>query len=729
VNWSLNIFGWFLRVVPMEEEQQQQHGNTFLDSFLQDGLDFDAGRGDMNLHHVLDLDIPYDALHTEHGSAKGNIGEERVQAPGSTPNGAGVRDIQEKDLSGYNGSAGRIDIKNVAGDAVEGSEVNSGNLGTETGSSGKPGRQAKRQRSAGIGDTKKAGQQMRGRFSGRLPTKEDEKRLADECQLLAPYLSEDGSLCTLATIIRAMAAGSVRTHLEKVAKRNDDMMTKLNLIQSQPGGVNVNTLADSVVSLQNDLAQARAYVRTLEAKLGYHEGMEHGRQQASPWVAKHSPGAVQSNPVEDVLRTLPQTGAEVPMPMHKSASVGVLTSQGAALLPQQATIQVPLVSSSGVVPGVAPAVAMQSSHSMGDLNSIKVYHPQQQEQPIQPVMHGSRSAVNLQDQSAFASQSHGLGAQDQRTSISNEMTVGSVDAASGEKVPNANDFVRAASLHGAAKAEAASQAQQLAEEAQKHAQASVRAAQQAEELKRTLSELPESEKGSDQAQNASATVSSLEARAKAHASITTQVIAKARNLHGVAQSHENEEMKAIDQAARLQAQASSLHQGSIDISASMGMERGNDYSQQVRFTNTAGPTVATPTLLGAGQQTQAPFGKVDVVDDTVTNASDGLPNTALHLGNTAAVSLSEQQQQHVALAQIILQQKQAQMLNPSHIMYTNAQDPSADAAALQQQIAALHAQQPESLVSAPPIQIQDHEEIDTKDLRTQGNDANMENGI
>mmetsp|Transcript_7171 Transcript_7171/g.14336 ORF Transcript_7171/g.14336 Transcript_7171/m.14336 type:complete len:162 (+) Transcript_7171:1-486(+) len=161
----------------------------------------------------------------------------------------------------------------------------------------------------------------------------------------------------------------------------------------------------------------------------------------------------------------------------------------------------------------------------------------------------------------------------------------------------------------------------------------------------------------------------------------------------------------------------------------MGMERGNDYSQQVRFTNTAGPTVATPTLLGAGQQTQAPFGKVDVVDDTVTNASDGLPNTALHLGNTAAVSLSEQQQQHVALAQIILQQKQAQMLNPSHIMYTNAQDPSADAAALQQQIAALHAQQPESLVSAPPIQIQDHEEIDTKDLRTQGNDANMENGI
>lgn len=713
----------------MEEDQQQHHGNTFLDSFLQDGLEFDAGRGDMNLQHVLDLDLPYGTIHGEHGSVKGNTGEEQGQAPDGTPTGTGVKDMQEKDLSGYNGSAGRIDVRYMNTDAVEGSEVNSGNVGTETGSSGKPGRLVKRQRSVGMGDTKKAGQQMRGRFSGRLPTKEDEKRLADECQLLAPYLSEDGSLCTLATIIRAMAAGSVRAHLEKVAKRNEDIMMKLNLIQSQPGGVNVNTLADSVVSLQNDLAQARAYVQTLEAKLGYHEGMEHGRQQASQWVGNHSSVGVRSNLVDDVLRSLPQTGAEASMPIHKSASVGVLTTQGAALLPQQTTMQMPLVSSSGVVPVVAPTVAIQTSHSMGDLNSIKLYHHQQPEQhPVQPAMHGSRSAVNLnQEQSAFVSQSHGIGAQDQRTTLSNEMTVGSVDAASGEKVPNANDFVRAASLHGAAKAEAASQAQQLAEEAQKHAQASVKAAQQAEELKRTLSELPESEKGSDQAQNASVTVSSLEARAKAHASITTQVIAKARNLHGVAQSHENEEMKAIDNAARLHAQASSLQQGSIDASISMGLERGNDYSQQVRFTNTAGPTVATPTLMGAGQHIQASFGHADG-DDTVRNASDGLPNTALHLGNAAAVSLSDQQQQHVALAQIILQQKQSQMLNPSHIMYTNAQDPSADAAALQQQIAALHAQQPASLVSAPPIQIQDHEEIDATALRTQGNDATMGNG-
>lgn len=32
--------------------------------------------------------------------------------------------------------------------------------------------------------------QMQGRFSGRLPLKEDERRLAEECRLLAPYLGE-----------------------------------------------------------------------------------------------------------------------------------------------------------------------------------------------------------------------------------------------------------------------------------------------------------------------------------------------------------------------------------------------------------------------------------------------------------------------------------------------------------------------------------------------------------
>ena len=59
---------------------------------------------------------------------------------------------------------------------------------------------------------------MQGRFSGRLETKEDEKRLADECRLLGQYLSDAGSgekaLQALAKIVRGIASGDVRRHME-----------------------------------------------------------------------------------------------------------------------------------------------------------------------------------------------------------------------------------------------------------------------------------------------------------------------------------------------------------------------------------------------------------------------------------------------------------------------------------------------------------------------------------
>lgn len=61
-------------------------------------------------------------------------------------------------------------------------------------------------------------QGMQGRFSGRLGTKEDEKRLAAECRLVGPLLGGtsrgEKSLPTLAKLVRAIAAGSVRAHLE-----------------------------------------------------------------------------------------------------------------------------------------------------------------------------------------------------------------------------------------------------------------------------------------------------------------------------------------------------------------------------------------------------------------------------------------------------------------------------------------------------------------------------------
>ena len=58
---------------------------------------------------------------------------------------------------------------------------------------------------------------LQGRFSGRLETKADEKKLADECRLLGPLLGGlskrgDRSKLTLATIVRGIASGDVRRH-------------------------------------------------------------------------------------------------------------------------------------------------------------------------------------------------------------------------------------------------------------------------------------------------------------------------------------------------------------------------------------------------------------------------------------------------------------------------------------------------------------------------------------
>lgn len=60
---------------------------------------------------------------------------------------------------------------------------------------------------------------MLGRFSGRLATKDDEKRLIEECRLLAPLVGGvgkrgDRSRNTLPKLLRGIATGAVRRHLE-----------------------------------------------------------------------------------------------------------------------------------------------------------------------------------------------------------------------------------------------------------------------------------------------------------------------------------------------------------------------------------------------------------------------------------------------------------------------------------------------------------------------------------
>ncbi|KAK9867133.1 hypothetical protein WJX84_011865 [Apatococcus fuscideae] len=75
---------------------------------------------------------------------------------------------------------------------------------------------------------------LQGRFSGRLETKDDEKRLADECRLLGPLLGgtgKRGERCrlTLAKIVRGIASGEVRRYCEG----RERLLRELKLLTEQ----------------------------------------------------------------------------------------------------------------------------------------------------------------------------------------------------------------------------------------------------------------------------------------------------------------------------------------------------------------------------------------------------------------------------------------------------------------------------------------------------------------
>ncbi|GIM17212.1 hypothetical protein Vretimale_19731 [Volvox reticuliferus] len=79
---------------------------------------------------------------------------------------------------------------------------------------------------------------LQGRFSGRLTTKEDERRLAEECKLLGPLLGGvgkrgDKSRLTLAKIVRGIATGDVRRFCEERERAIAALKTKLAAIDPE----------------------------------------------------------------------------------------------------------------------------------------------------------------------------------------------------------------------------------------------------------------------------------------------------------------------------------------------------------------------------------------------------------------------------------------------------------------------------------------------------------------
>jgi hypothetical protein len=486
-----------------------------------------------------------------------------------------------------------------------GSEVNSGTLGNDTGSSGKAS-SLKRRREKGRKE--KTGQQtMTGRFCGRLPTKEDEKRLVEECKLIGQYLNDDPfSMNTMATIIRGIAAGTVREHLAKKAlqeaekqKRLEMLESRLEIIESLPNGhAGLVSLSETIVKLKDQLKTTQE--ENLELRWAVDGTMERTR-----------------------------------------SNHGALGAPGAAVQNSLAISAAPLgISNAGQPLGQAHSPLQADAGSMP-----------------QPILPRTLSAMTLAQSSHIDSPVNSL-----------KDTGMAVDDGSGDPhvQGQAQQFVRAATLHCVAKEEAAYNAHALTAEARKHSVASIKAAAQAEELKKTISSMPDSERVSDQVQQAAATVESLEARAQAHASFTTQAVAKAKSMMEIAQNHEREQALAIATASALQSS------GGIPLDSS----------------------ISSPS-------------NPSIVKNDMTSLVANATNTAMVADGPQKMSLNRSAVLPTGLPMPLLDQ--------SHISYTNEMDPSVEALALQQQIAALHAQQPESLVSAPPIHISDADLVPDKE--------------
>lgn len=444
----------------------------------------------------------------------------------------------------------------------------------ETGSSGLPVRSKRRRASSAVLSDRQTKPErkntyMKGRFSGRLPTKDDERKLADECQLMAPLLSEDGSLCTLPTIIRAMATGSVRAFLEQQKEAFDSAKAKLDVLNSIPEGSSIMTLTEKVVRLQTECGQLRRLLAIRDEQLaeaglsprgmvvleaGQVDGLQpsaHAQLAPSAVAATEQfPSATGLQHVESQL----QFAQPSSLPVNQSISVNV----------NPALVSAPIVSTIPDPQHQMP-VSMQQL-VMTTTVPVSVTVPSSQLQAVAPtsVLCTVPSSGSLLQPNSTAAvqqvvqQEHLAPSLPTHPPAQEDSTVSATAVAASNLNEHAHQLAVTAKLHEVAKTEASVQAQQLAATAQQHAQASVQAAQQAEELKKTLAVLPDSH----QAQQAAATVQDLEARAQVHASITTQVVAQARGMHEKAQAHEKEQLKAITQASMLQAHAQSLHASS-----------------------------------------------------------------------------------------------------------------------------------------------------------------------
>ena len=622
--------------------------------------------GSNALEHVNAPDLP-EALHTMLTPIDDAVGE-RLTVAVAVPAAAAGEGPGEETTATPMGTtmSGFQSQSDVSGSAfgVEGTTWTNGGAGDSGTSSGRANALNANSAMARTSSQKRkraaATTTMKGRFSGRLPTKEDEKRLVDECKMVSFYLHPERRSYTVATLIRSIASGVLRAHLEGQARGHEELVEAYRraseqlsaLVEAESrenGGEILPSLLSSVASLQNQLKEVKE---------------ENARLRAAAAQLSNHPG---NQPEGNIAN-----------------QIGEAPSQHGLLI--ERSVSMPMNGVAGVV-GVAGVAGVAGVTGVAGVAGVpNGVHQVHQQAPQQ--MHRSASAAQLSgigiDGVGVEVQQHMMEATGS-LNLSGVAMPGTFSVANqeavipAEAVAGAPHFFQAAALHVVAKADASFNAHALTAEARKHSVASLKAAEQADDLKKTLSLMTSSELGSEQALEAQKTVKSLEDRAQMHASMTTQTVAKAKSMMEIAQNHEREQAIAYATACALQQKlsgASAPQTSSPSISAP-GLEYpvgATDLPDRMLAHVLPNPTVARPDIM------------------SMANASNVF-NTTTATANVAGDNLLNGFPPHVPLDQ--------------SISYLHDVDPSTEAMALHQQISALHAQQPESLVSAPPVHIPD----------------------
>eukprot|EP01025_Chloroclados_australasicus_P022150 TRINITY_DN22988_c0_g1_i4.p1 TRINITY_DN22988_c0_g1~~TRINITY_DN22988_c0_g1_i4.p1 ORF type:complete len:473 (+),score=57.12 TRINITY_DN22988_c0_g1_i4:270-1688(+) len=130
---------------------------------------------------------------------------------------------------------------------------------------------------------KKKKPHLKGRFSGRLETLEDQKRLPEECRALGPLLggSEhrgENDCRTLAKIVRAIAKGDVRRHCETREMKLRDLQRQVAQIQK---GMQGQTCMCGASALREENGKLKLKIQQMNQLLNQFMS---GSQQDIPFI-------------------------------------------------------------------------------------------------------------------------------------------------------------------------------------------------------------------------------------------------------------------------------------------------------------------------------------------------------------------------------------------------------------------------------------------------------------